>query len=455
MSATQQRVPSANPQPFAILIVDDEEGICHFLKRALCKVYTVVDYAYSTAQADKLREQQLYDLLIVDINMPSTSGIEWVTGLEDADKRPDIIFMTGFAELDNAVDAVRLGASDFILKPFRLEQITGAIDRSYNRLKLSRENYVLQHRLTINQQNHALLGESDAITTVNRLIAQVAPSNASILIEGETGTGKELAAAAFHELSGREGSFVPINCAAVSPELIESELFGHIKGAFTGATQARQGLFSYADGGTIFLDEISEMPLVLQGKLLRVLQESRIRPVGTEREKSINVRIIAASNKPLAKQVELGNFRADLFYRLNVLPIELPPLRKRLDDIELLVEHFNAKLSNQLNLPRITLKSADYQSMQDYHWPGNVRELRNLIERSILLGSSPKALLNPQEDNTPSGYPHHWRLEQVELEHIGKVLAHCGNNKTQAAQLLGITRKTVERKLSNNPKEQA
>lgn len=441
-----------NTQPFSILIVDDEQGICDFLKRALCKIYSKVDSASSAADADLLRKQQLYDLLIVDINMPNTSGIEWISKFADQDTPHDIIFITGFAELESAVAAVRLGASDFILKPFRLEQMKAAIKRSYNRLKLSRENYILQHRLTRNQISHNMLGQSAAIITVNQMIARVAPNKVSILIEGETGTGKELAAVELHQLSGREGPFVPINCAAISPELIESELFGHIKGAFTGAIQARQGLFSYADGGTIFLDEISEMPLALQGKLLRVLQESRIRPLGTEREKNIDVRIVAASNKPLAQQVEQGFFRADLFYRLNVLPINLPPLRERLDDIELLVNHFNTQLSNQLTLRKITINASDYQSMRDYHWPGNVRELRNLIERSILLNSSPKALLDPQVNTSKVGYPHDWNLEQVELEHINKVMLHFANNKTQAAQSLGITRKTVERKLSSTGK---
>ena len=455
MSINSSQTPSTSLHPFSILIVDDEEGICNVLMRALCKIYAKVDCAYSTAQADKLREQQLYDLLIVDINMPHTSGIEWVANLDEGDKRPDVIFMTGFADLENAVAAVRLGAFDFVLKPFRLEQISAVIERCFNRLKLSRENYILQRRLTQDKQNYNMLGQSDAINHINQLIAQVAPSNASILIEGETGTGKELAAAQLHQLSGRAGPFVPINCAAVSAELIESELFGHIKGAFTGATQARQGLFSYADGGTIFLDEISEMPLLLQGKLLRVLQESRIRPVGTEREKSIDVRIVAASNKPLAEQVEQGAFRSDLFYRLNVLPVLLPPLRQRLDDIALLVEHFNSKLSHQLALPQIAITKKDIQSLQSYHWPGNVRELRNLIERSLLLASSPSALLNPQIQTNNAGYPNNWSLEQVEIEHITKVLEHYENNKTQAAQILGITRKTVERKLSNNSTEQA
>ncbi len=455
MSINHPQPPSSSLHPFSILIVDDEEGICNVLMRALSKIYTKVDCASSTLMADNLREQQLYDLLIVDINMPQTSGIDWVASLEEGDKRPDVIFITGFADLENAVAAVRLGAFDFVLKPFRLEQISGVIERCFNRLKLSRENYILQRRLTQDRQNSSMLGHSDAINQINQLIAQVAPSNASILIEGETGTGKELAAAQLHQLSGRTGPFVPINCAAVSAELIESELFGHIKGAFTGATQARQGLFSYADGGTIFLDEISEMPLLLQGKLLRVLQESRIRPVGTEREKSIDVRIVAASNKPLTEQVAQGAFRSDLFYRLNVLPLLLPPLRQRLDDIALLVEHFNTKLSSQLALPKIAITKQDIHCLQSYHWPGNVRELRNLIERSLLLTSSPSALLNPQTQLSSNGYPNDWTLEQVEVEHITKVLDHCDNNKTKAAQILGITRKTVERKLSNNNAEQA
>jgi DNA-binding NtrC family response regulator len=430
----------------SILIVDDEPGICDFLERALKKHYSIVDVASCTAQAEEKRAKRLYDLLIVDINMPGQSGVEWVQNFDRNMPSADVIFMTGFAELDSAVAAVRLGAGDFILKPFRLEQMLGAVDRCFTNLRLSRENYVYQQRLSTQNNSGAILGESAAILQINTLIERVASTKSSILIEGETGTGKELVAAALHTHSGRTGPFVPINCAAIAPDLIESELFGHIKGAFTNAAQARQGLFSYADGGTLFLDEISEMPLLLQSKLLRVLEESKIRPLGTEREKSVDVRIVAASNKSLAELVEQQRFRADLYYRLNILPIHLPPLRERSEDIPQLSEHFIAKLAGELALPSYRLSAIDLMQLQSYSWPGNVRELRNLLERSMLLNCSPAQLLAQNSDKPSANFPLNWPLEKVQREHIELVLNRCAGNKSQAAKLLGITRKTLDRK---------
>ncbi len=430
---------------FSVLIVDDEPGIRDFLERALRKKYAVVDVASDSSSADTLRESRLYDLLIVDINMPGLSGLEWVSQF-NSELPSEVIFMTGFAELDNAVAAVRIGASDFILKPFRLEQMTGAVERCYQRLKLSRENHALQHRLARQNGDSALIGDSPAMQSVNTLISRVAATPASILVEGETGTGKELVAGELHRQSGRSGAFVPVNCAAVAPELVESELFGHVPGAFTGAAQARQGLFDYADGGTLFLDEISEMPLALQGKLLRVLEEGTLRPLGTEREKSVDVRVVAASNKPLEALVEQKLFRADLYYRLNILPIQLPPLRDRPEDIGLLSLFFSHQLAEELGLPAVILSPEALLQLQGYHWPGNVRELRNLLERAILLGCPPAELLNMAGATESVGYPVNWSLEQVQVRHIEQVLHSCDGNKSRAARQLGITRKTLDRK---------
>ncbi len=305
-------ISTAPSAAFSILIVDDEEGICNFLARALKKKYAVVDTASDTVAAELLRKQKLYDLMIVDINMPGQSGISWIQSFQQALPNTTIILMTGFANLDNAVAAVRLGVGDFILKPFRLEQMQAAVDRCFESLCLARQNSAYKHQLARQDGCSSIIGNSASMQQVNQLIARVAATKSTVLIEGETGTGKELVASALHKLSGRKGGFVPINCAAIAPELIESELFGHLKGAFTNATQARQGLFSYADGGTLFLDEIGELPLPLQGKLLRVLEESTIRPLGSNREKNIDVRIVTASNKPLTQLVGDKLFRADL-----------------------------------------------------------------------------------------------------------------------------------------------
>ncbi|MBY4675618.1 sigma-54-dependent transcriptional regulator [Marinobacterium arenosum] len=447
-------VAAGDPElaPFSILIVDDEAGICDFLCRALSRHYAQVAIARSSEEAEQLRRRRHFDLLIVDICMPGQSGIDWARALDEQGVGSELIFMTGFAELDNALQAVRLGASDFILKPFRLEQMLAAVRRCFERLQLARENYIYRRRLPQLADQRMMIGESPQIGQLRELVARVAPTRSAVLIEGETGTGKELVAAALHQLSGRKGPFVPLNCGAVAAELIESELFGHTKGAFTGAGQPRQGLFSYADGGTLFLDELAEMPLLMQAKLLRVLEEGKIRPVGSEQARTVDVRIVAASNRSLQQAVEQGEFRADLFYRLNVLPLQLPPLRQRCEDIAPLAQYLGGQLAQELGLPPLPLSQPDIQALQQYHWPGNVRELRNLLERCMLLGSLPHQMLSPQADSRStaeprSGYPPDWSLSQVERHHIERVLARQQGNKSRAAEQLGIGRKTLDRKL--------
>jgi len=279
-------------------------------------------------------------------------------------------------------------------------------------------------------------------------VQRIAPTPSTVLIEGETGSGKELIARALHGLSKRGGPFVAINCGSIAPELFESELFGHVKGAFTGALQARDGLFLHADGGTLFLDEVAELPLPMQTKLLRVLEERQIRPVGSEREVPINVRMVTATNRDLNAMCAAGEFRLDLYYRLNVLPIQVPPLRSRRDDIPLLVEHFFSVLSAETRLIPVELRHSDWQQLHDYHWPGNVRELKNVVERTLLLGRLPRdSFATPDElaENT-SGYPSSWSLERVERAHMETVLASVKNNKSAAARQLGVSRKTLERK---------
>jgi len=263
-----------------------------------------------------------------------------------------------------------------------------------------------------------------------------------VLILGESGVGKEVTARALHQMSPRaERSFVPLNCAAVSAELIESELFGHVRGAFTGAREARRGLFHYANGGTLFLDEVGELPLAMQTKLLRVLEERRIRPVGSEAEVPVDVRVVAATNRDLHAEVAAGRFRRDLFYRLEVLTLSIPPLRQRPEDVAELVQHFNAQLSSRLGLPPLTVTPADLVRLATYPWPGNVRELRNLIERSLILGSLP---VHNQVQGMADPLP--LSLAEVEKRHILAVLDQCGGNKTHAATLLGVSRKTLDRK---------
>ncbi|WP_421870017.1 sigma-54-dependent transcriptional regulator [Motiliproteus sp.] len=438
-------------QALSILIVDDEQGIREFLQKALAKEYSLVEAVGSAEEAEALRSRCHFDLLVVDICLPGLSGVDWLSEVMTPAFQSDVIFMTAFADIDKAIGALRVGASDFILKPFRLEQMVSAVRHVMERRQLKRENFVLKRRVDALYSMEGMVGNSSAITEICQLIKRVAPTPSVVLVEGESGTGKELVANAVHQLSKRSGPFVPINCGAIAPELIESELFGHTKGAFTGAQQAREGLFSYADGGTLFLDEIGEMPLLMQSKLLRVLEEGRIRPVGSERDVPVNVRLVAATNRDLEQEVADGNFRQDLFYRLNVLRLRVPALRERREDIPLLVEHFSDQLAKKLGLPAIPFSHADLQRMQAYEWPGNIRELKNMIERCLLLGRLPvEALQNGDEALEPGsgqGYPCEWDLDSVEKDHILRVLDQAEGNKTQAARQLGIARKTLDRKL--------
>jgi len=294
-----------------------------------------------------------------------------------------------------------------------------------------------------------MIGGSDAVTECSRLIERIAPTRSVVLIEGETGTGKELAARAIHELSGREGPFVPLNCMSIPQELFESELFGHTRGAFTGASADREGLFQHADHGTIFLDEISEMPAPLQAKLLRVLEEQRVRPVGSDREVPTSARVVAATNRSLGAEVSAGRFRQDLFYRLEAVTLRIPPLRERADDVLLLAEHFIDAAARQMGVPPVSLDREQVNKLLGYDWPGNIRELKNMMERFVLLGVFPDDLLN--RDAAPAlpvkEFPKEWSLEAVERAHILTVLEAADGNKSEAARRLGISRKTLERKL--------
>ncbi len=442
-----------NRQALSILIVDDEPGIREFLQRALSKEYSLVESVGSAEEAEALRSRCHFDLLIVDICLPGTSGVDWLSEVAAHGLQSDVIFMTAFADMDKAIEALRIGASDFILKPFRLEQMVSAVRRCLEQRQLRRENFVLKRQVDALYSMEGMIGNSAEIKSLCQLIKWVAPTPSVVLVEGESGTGKELVANAMHQLSKRKGPFVPINCGAIAPELIESELFGHVKGAFTGAQQARDGLFCYADGGTLFLDEIGEMPLLMQSKLLRVLEEGRIRPVGSERDIPVNIRLVAATNRDLEEEVKLGNFRQDLFYRLNVLRLRVPPLRERTEDVSLLVQHFSERLSIKLGLPAIPYSHDDLRRMEAYDWPGNIRELKNLIERCLLLGRLPGEAIQGDESQSASesgaGYPEDWDLNRVEKDHILKVLDDSSGNKTQAARQLGIARKTLDRKLQS------
>ncbi|MET0070178.1 MAG: sigma-54 dependent transcriptional regulator [Candidatus Thiodiazotropha sp.] len=435
----------------SVLIVDDEPGIRSFLQKGLRKYFGLVETAEDVATAEELRQHCHFDLIITDIRLPGqVGGVEWVRELREQGGVTGVIFMTAHADMETAIAALRAGAEDFILKPFRMEQMITAVERYLERQKMQRENFVLRRQVEQIYDSSGMVGQCQQMKNLCGVIKRVAPMPSTVLIEGESGTGKELAARAIHEMSGRSGSFVPVNCGAMTAELLESELFGHVKGAFTGAHLSRDGLFTYANGGTLFLDEIGEMPLSMQAHLLRALEERTIRPVGSNREVPVDVRIIAASNRDLEQEVRSGDFREDLYYRLNVLSLRIPALRERKEDIPLLVKHFVETLSAELGITPPQMGEADLVRLLDYDWPGNVRELKNVIERCLLLNLSPSLCMIGSEavgaQSAPFDPSKTLLLEAIEKQHILKVLDLEGGNKSAAARVLGISRKTLERK---------
>ncbi|WP_245876510.1 sigma-54-dependent transcriptional regulator [Caldimonas caldifontis] len=432
----------------SVLIVDDEQGMRNFLEKTLASRCGEVHGADSAEAAERLVRTHRYDLVILDITLPGKSGIVFLRELREQGYTGEVVLITAFADLDTAIEALRAGASDFILKPFRITQLLNAVKHCLERSRLARENYVLRRTITERTPAFAgLVGQSAAMTTLAQSLSRVAQVPSTVLLSGESGTGKELAAMALHRNSPRgQGPFVPVNCATMSPELIESELFGHAKGAFTGASKSRDGLFYYAQGGTLFLDEIGELPLPLQATLLRVLDDHRIRPVGSEQQVSVDVRIIAATNRKLADEVAAGRFRADLYYRLQVVELVLPPLREHKEDIPALVTHFIETLAPQLGVEPIPVSDEELAFLQQYDWPGNVRELRNLIERSLILGSLNVSALYPSRRAPRLAQPVATDLHTLEKQHILAVLESVQGDKTRAASLLGISRRTLERR---------
>ena len=435
----------------AILVIDDEPGICNFLVKTLRPRCRLIKVAANTMEASRKLDEQNFDVVIMDNIMPGQTGLEWLAEQRAIGFFADVILMTAYADLDTAIDALRAGVVDFILKPFRSNQLLNAIARCLDRKRLQRENDVLRHELTSPSHQlllrNRLLGISKPIQHVRETIARVAPLPTSVLLTGQSGTGKEVAARSLHMLSDRADKlFVPINCGAIPADMIESELFGHLKGAFTGASRSREGLMLHADGGTMFLDEVGELPLPMQTKLLRVLEDRRVRPVGSERELPFDARFIFATNADLAKRVEAGTFRADLYFRINVIQIHLPPLRDRGDDVVELADMFMREMSQQLGMPAITIDDRAQAALLRYDWPGNIRELRNLIERTIILGSFP-ANIGPhdQEEDRPRSD----NLGEMERRHILAVLRESHGDREEAARRLGISRKTIDRKYAS------
>ncbi|MCB1957303.1 MAG: sigma-54-dependent Fis family transcriptional regulator [Rhodocyclaceae bacterium] len=433
----------------AVLIVDDDEGVLHFMRRALSSRCGLVESAPDLATAAALQARIHFDLILLDVMLPDGSGIDWLSTLRRGAYSGDVVLLSAFVDLESSLEALRSGASDLLLKPFRLDQLLLAVGRCFERARLSREHVALQRTLQRKDRPvDGLVGQSPPIRRLREAVQRIAPMPTTVLLEGESGTGKEVLARALHQLSPRcDRPFVPVNCAAISSQLIESELFGHVRGAFTGAADNRDGLFFYAHGGTLFLDEVSELPLPMQTKLLRALEERRIRPLGSEREIPIDVRIIAASNKSLEAEIAAGRFREDLYFRLAVVSMTLPPLRNRHEDLPDLIHYFMDRLAPHLGVAPLKLTRSDLTRLGAYAWPGNVRELKNYVERSMILGgfsagSDAVARALEHGDEVDSSL----RLDDVVRRHIEKVLMLTGGNKSEAARHLGVSRKTLERK---------
>ena len=432
----------------SILIIDDEPGMRNFLVRTLGPRCKRIEEAVDTEEASRKLDASYFDVVILDNIMPGRNGVDWLAEQRAIGFFADAILITAYADLETAIRALRAGAVDFLLKPFRSNQVLNAVARCLDRMRLQRENSVLRYELHAASDHivlrDRLLGESAAIRRVRETLARVAPLSTSVLLTGQSGTGKEVAARTIHSLSERtDKPFVPVNCAAIPPDMMESEFFGHLEGAFTGAKAGREGLFTHAQGGTLFLDEIGELPLTMQSKLLRVLEDRRVRPVGSEREVPVDLRFIFATNAELEKEVEKGRFRADLFFRINVMQIYLPPLKERDDDVQDLAMLFMRKLSQQLGMPPVAIGDSVRAALARYDWPGNVRELRNLIERTLIIGAFPDDF-----GGDPAGGAESvgGSLADLERRHILATLKAARGNRDEAARRLGVSRKTIDRK---------
>ena len=429
----------------SVLVVDDEPGMRNFLVKILQPRCKHVEQASDVAEASRHLDENHFDIVILDNIMPGTTGLEWLKEQRKVGFFADAILITAFADLETAIEALRAGAVDFVLKPFRSNQILNAVARSIDRLHLQRENFLLKYELSADATagRGRLLGASEKIIEIRETLKRAAPLPTSVLFTGDSGTGKEIAARALHAMSDRaDKPFVPINCAAISPEDIANALFGHIEKTSTGAQGRRDGLLLHANGGTLFMDEIADMPMAIQGTMLRVVEEMRIRPTGSEREVPLNLRFIFATNADLPGAVAQGRFREDLYHRINVLNIRMPTLSERIGDIPDLSAMFMRKISDELRVPPLPLTEGVVLKLSCYAWPGNVRELRNLIERALILGKFPSEFTDDMpESNEPLD-----SLQAVERRHILTVLDACDGNRAKAARRLGVSRKTIDRK---------
>jgi two-component system response regulator HydG len=440
--------------PFTALIVDDEESARNLCAEIAGEAGLRVRVAPTTEEALEILEQVPADIVVTDMRVPELGGLELLRRVRAAFPQVAVLVLTQYGTIETAVEATRLGAADFVTKPCHVDELRSKLERLVRGLELERENRVLREELRSRPGFGGLVGVSGKMQRVYQLIEKVSSHTCPVLILGESGTGKELVARSIHFASPRrDRPFVPVDCSALVPTLIESELFGYVKGAFTGATQSRHGLLVSAEGGTLFLDEIGDLPVDLQAKLLRALQEREIKPVGSNERVSIDVRVIAATNRDLEEAIRKGQFRQDLYFRLNVVQIKLPPLRERKNDIPLLVNAFLEKFSSPQR-PVSAISEEAMGRLMAYDWPGNVRELENAMERGVALGTGPVLTLTDLPTNLQHGLFERrlsiddlMPLEELERRAIYRALRETGGDKLAAARMLGIGKTTLYRKL--------
>lgn len=442
-----------------VLVVEDDREMSRFLDQVLSEEGYAVEIAPDGPAALEMCGQQTFDLIITDLMMPRMKGTELIQHLKQAGSRTPVLVITAFGTIESAVEAMKAGALHYITKPFRTDEFLMHVQRALENQRLHSELDRLRTEMRGRYQFENLIGRSEKMQKVFDVVARVSDLAANVLILGESGTGKEMIARAIHVHGPRvQGPFVPLNCAAIPETLLESELFGHVRGAFTDARKDRPGLFQEASGGVLFLDEISELSPALQAKLLRILEDKEVRPLGSNKTIKVDVQLLSASNRDLAQLVQAGAFRHDLYYRLNVIRLELPPLRDRPEDIPLLVDYFVEKFAKSAKRPVHGIEKDALAALMRYGWPGNVRELEHVLERAVLLGNHPIIRLEDLPaygaTDTPAAplapaVARGYTLRELEREYIQRVLEEANGNKTEAAKILGVDRTTLYRKLED------
>ena len=440
-----------------ILVVDDEERICEAVEKALERIGYDVESSLDAFVAWEKFQKSSFDMVICDVKMPGMDGMALLDRIKEHNPTTLVLMITGYASIESAVESIKKGAQDYIPKPFTPDQIRVLVERAFERKRLADENIYLRGELKQLYGKDVVIGKSQGMQQVFDLAVRVAATDSSVLIMGESGTGKEVLARLIHFSSHRAGGpLVTVNCSAIPENLLESELFGHKKGAFTGALYMKRGSFELANGGTLFLDEIGDMKLEMQAKILRALEERKIKKVGSEEEAAIDVRVIAATNKDLGEEVKAGRFREDLFYRLDVVQIAVPPLREHKEDVAVFARHFLKLFATEMKKPVADFSQEALSLMMRYDWPGNVRELKNAVERAVIFARPGEPIRTshfPPQLRTEMGEPKPFAvqgfksLQALELDYIKEVLDACGGNKAKASAVLGISPSTIWRKL--------